>query len=150
MDMEEARGDEDNKIDPPGKLKHSEWVRLELQLINYLQNMLGRKSSIPLHCTIRKDLPAGHVFANHAKTLIHECPLQGLVYDEGTRKVFVGVTKQSLSDTHNWDWIKRLKQPRSGWDRCHGPSQDPFRGSCRGREAHWCARHLCYGAAPLH
>ena len=112
MDMEEARGEEDNKIEPPGKLKESDWVQWELKLTNFLQNMYGN-SGVPLHYVIRKDLPDGHVFANDEERLVHECPLNGLVFDEDNRKVF-GVIKQAVADTQNWDWIKRLNRAQDG------------------------------------
>lgn len=112
MDMEEARADDDNKIEPPGKLKESDWIQWELKLVNFLQNTLGN-NGIPLHYVIRKDLPPGHVFANTAEQLVHECPLDGLVYEEDNRKVF-GVIKQAVADTQNWDWIKSLNRAQDG------------------------------------
>jgi hypothetical protein len=112
MDMEDARADNASPIDPPGKLKDGDWVQLELKLINFLQNMLGA-SGVPLHCVIRKDLPAGHQFTNPAEASVHECPLNGLVYTEDNRKVY-GVIKQSVADTQNWDWIKTLNQAQDG------------------------------------
>jgi hypothetical protein len=51
MDMEAARAEEESKIEPPGRLKDGDWVRWELKLVNFLQNMLGT-SGIPLNCII--------------------------------------------------------------------------------------------------
>ena len=48
-------------------------------MLNYLQNELGT-SGVPLNYVIRKDVPVGHQFANPAEALVHECPLNGLVY----------------------------------------------------------------------
>ena len=70
-------------------------------------------SGVPLNYVIRKDVAAGHQFANPAKALIHECPLNGLVYTEDNRKVF-GVIKQSVADTQNWDWIKSVNRSQDG------------------------------------
>jgi hypothetical protein len=68
MDMEEAQADDEGKIEPPGILKESDWVQWEIKLINFLQNMLGKKA-VPLHYIIRKDLPASHVFAKRCRSL---------------------------------------------------------------------------------
>jgi hypothetical protein len=112
MDMEMARADDESKIEPPGKLKDGDWVQWELKLINFLQNMLGA-SGIPLHYIIRKDLADDYQFANPGEALIHECPLDGLVYTEDNRKVF-GVIKQAVGETQNWDWIKGLNRSQDG------------------------------------
>jgi hypothetical protein len=74
--------------------------------------MLGA-SGIPLHYIIRKDLAVDHQFANPGEALIHECPLNGLVYTEDNRKVF-GVIKQAVGETQNWNWIKGLNRSQDG------------------------------------
>ncbi len=108
----QKRADDSTKVKAPGKLKDSNWVQWELKLINHLQSALGT-SGVPLHCVIRKDLPPNHQFANPAKELVHESPLQGLVHAEDNRKVF-GVIKQAVADTQNWDWIKSLDRAQDG------------------------------------
>jgi hypothetical protein len=99
MDVEAARAEDKSKVNPPSKLKDGDWVQWELELINFLQNMLG-VSGIPFHHVVRKDLPLGHQIANPAESLIHECTfLNGLVHAEGNRKVF-SIVEQAMEQLH--------------------------------------------------
>jgi hypothetical protein len=87
MDIEEARNKEDTKMDPPGKLKATDWLQWELKLVNFLQSMHGT-SGVPLHYVIRKEVADDYIYENDLEELVNTCPLEGMVFDEDNRKVF--------------------------------------------------------------
>ena len=111
--MELNEVEKDSKIEAPASLTKSEdWIKWELAMVNYLMGMKGA-SGIPLAYIVRKEVEEDYEFENEVEELIHQAPLEGVVFQTDNKKVYE-ILKSKLVGTDNYEWVVKYNRSMNG------------------------------------